>query len=174
MDAELKWSAMVWVLLLEPVGDRARQDVEEQVLGLRLLFAQGRRGRRDADSANTASNVNMIVPPTVMLSASIVVVNHAGTSGSTPTEEFAGDPRAQKHDSHATYQRAALADTAEHERGEGREDAPQADATGVDEPAQRDHRERRREEDGDLGDPEQRTNDRVREKTRTAPSRMAK
>ena len=79
IEAESNWSAIGWVCGLQPLGDRARQDVEQEVFGLGLL-------RRSAASAsprwraNTASSVNTMVPPTAILRASIVLVNQPGAA----------------------------------------------------------------------------------------------
>ena len=105
--------------------------------------------------ANTASSVNTIVPPTAMLRASIVLVNHVGQRRRDRAQDLAGDPRSEEHDDVRDVPADRRPDVAEHERAERGEDPPQADAAGVEEPAERDHRQRRREQDVDLADAEQ-------------------
>ena len=105
--------------------------------------------------ANTASSVNTMAPPTVMLSASIVVVNHVGMGGGIGPSIDARDPRAQEHHHPGDEPARRIADIAEHERGQRGEDSPEPDATRAEEATQRDHRECRREQDVDLADPEQ-------------------
>ncbi len=56
-------------------------------------------------------------------------------------------PDARKTARNATYQRMPASHAAEDERAHRREDAPQAHAGGGDEAAERDHRQRRREQD---------------------------
>ena len=52
--------------------------------------------------------MNTIVPPTVMLRASIVLVNHSGTAGDTPPSSAPAIPEPRNTTSHATNQRAAV------------------------------------------------------------------
>ena len=70
-------------------------------------------------------------------------------------DELARDPRAEEHDDVRDVPAGRRPDLAEHERPERGEDPPQADAAGGEEPAERDHRQRRREQDVDLAHPEQ-------------------
>src|SRR5919201_799282 len=91
--------------------------------------------------ANRASSVNTIVPPTVTLRASMVLVNHSGTAGDTPP-------------SSSPARRGS--DVAEDERPERGQDPPKTDPAGVEEAPQRDHRQRGSEQDGDLADTKER------------------
>jgi hypothetical protein len=46
--------------------------------------------------AKTASSVKTIVPPTITLAASIVLVNHRGTAGDTPPQSSPAMPEPRK------------------------------------------------------------------------------
>ena len=70
-------------------------------------------------------------------------------------DELARDTRSDKHDEIGHVPASPRPDVAEHERRERGEDPPQADAAGVEKSAERDHRQRRRQQDGDLAHPEQ-------------------
>jgi hypothetical protein len=79
-----------------------------------------------------------------MFRASIVLVNQTG-SGS----------RSEEHDEIRDVPAGRRPDLAEHERSERGENPPQADAAGVEEPPERDHRQGRREQDGELAHQEE-------------------
>ena len=70
-------------------------------------------------------------------------------------EDLARDPRSEEHDDPRDVPADRRPDIAEHERPERGENAPQADAAGGEKSAERDHRQRRREQDGDLAHPEE-------------------
>ena len=90
-----------------------------------------------------------------MFRASIVLVNQPGSGAQIGAYDFARDPRSEEHDDVRDVPAHRRPDVAEHERPERGENSPQADAAGVEESAERDHRQRRREQDVDLAHPEQ-------------------
>ena len=150
---------------LELVRDRlslafSRSAIERGRMFSRSLSALACSSRSAASAsrrwlANTASSVNTMAPPTAMLRASIVLVNQLGSGDQIGPTISPAIPDPRNTTRHATYQRVADRDVAEHERPERGEDPPQADAAGVEESAERDHRQRRREQDVDLADPQQ-------------------
>ena len=91
---------------LQPVGDRARQDVEQQVLGLLLLLAERRQGiaalageqgqQREHDGAadDDVQGEHRAREP-------------SGRRRPTGSEQRAGDPEPRKTTTQATNQRAA-------------------------------------------------------------------
>ena len=91
-----------------------------------------------------------------MFRASIVLVNQLGGCGQVGPEDLPRDARSEEDDEEGEVPAHRRPDVAEHERPERGENAPQADAAGGEKPAERDHRQRRREQDGDLSDPEKR------------------
>ena len=94
-----------------------------------------------------------MVPPTVMFKASIVLVNQPAAAARLG-RDLADDPRSEEHDEEGDVPACRRADVTENERPERRENSPQPDAARVEESAERDHRQRRREQDVDLADPE--------------------
>ena len=74
--------------------------------------------------------MNTIVPPTTMFSASIVLVNQSGSGGGTGSIELAHDPRAQEDRDPRDEPPGCIPDIREDERGEWREDPPEADGAG--------------------------------------------
>ncbi len=70
-------------------------------------------------------------------------------------DHLARDSRSEKHDDERDVPAGRRPDAAEHERPERGENSPEADAAGVEESAERDHRQRWREQDVDLAHPEQ-------------------
>ena len=106
IDAELNWSAIVWVWAL------SRSAIDRGRMLSSRLSALDCSSRNAASAsrrwlANTASSVKTIVPPTVMLRASIVLVNHTGTAGDTPPSSSPAMPEPRNTTTHATYQRTA-------------------------------------------------------------------
>ena len=84
-----------------------------------------------------------------------MLVNQLGSGGQIGPDDLARDPRSEEHDEVRDVPADRRPDLAEHERPERGENPPQADAAGVEESAERDHRQRRREQDVDLAHPEQ-------------------
>ena len=82
-------------------------------------------------------------------------MNHRGTCGETGPTSSPAIPEPRNTIANATYQRTADSTPFEDERPERREDPPEPDAAGAEEAAERDHRQRRREQDRDLADAEQ-------------------
>ena len=70
-------------------------------------------------------------------------------------EQLAGDPRAEEHDQIGDVPADAARTSLNTSAPERREDPPQADAAGVEEAPERDHRQGRSEQDRDLADAEQ-------------------
>ena len=96
-----------------------------------------------------------MVPPTAMLRASIVLVNQTGRGGQIWADDLARETRSEEDDEPRDVPAHRRSDVDEHERPERGKNPPQADAAGVEESAERDHRQRRREQDGDLAHAEQ-------------------
>ena len=84
-----------------------------------------------------------------------MLVNQHGQRLPDRADDLARDPRSEEDDDERDVPADRRPDVAEHERPERRENPPQADAAGVEESAERDHRQRRREQDVDLAHPEQ-------------------
>ena len=102
-----------------------------------------------------------------------MLVNHSGTAGDA-TQQLAGDARAEEHDDVRDVPASRGSDVAEHERSERGEDPPQADPAGVEEAAQRDHRERGASKMASWPTRRSWPKFRVREKTTMAANRTAK
>ena len=139
---------------LQLVGDRARQDVEQQVLRLRLLDPKcregvpallGEQGEQREDDRAADRDVEREHRAREPL----------GDGRRHAAPQLAGDPRAEEHDEIRDVPASRGADVAEHERPERGEDPPQADPAGREETPQRDHRQRRSEQDGDLAGKEE-------------------
>jgi hypothetical protein len=92
-------------LVFELVGDRARQDVEEQVLGLRLFQPERRERSAALGGERPRGSVNTMVPPTAMFSASIVLVNQTGSGSQTGPMISPASPDPRNTTRYATYQR---------------------------------------------------------------------
>ena len=141
-------------LRLELLGDRAGQDVEEQVLGLglldpkrvhggaALLREQRQQGEDDRAPDHHVEREHRAREP-------------GWRRRRDAAQHLPGDPRAQEDDDVRGVPLRRCSDVAEHEGPQGREDAPQAHASGVEEPTERDHRQRRREQDVQQVHPEQ-------------------
>ena len=135
-------------LCLEPVGDRPRQDVQQQVLRLRLLVTQ----RRSASSrclANSARSVKTIVPPTAMLSASIVLVNQPGRGGEMVPSDLARDAPPEEDDEERDVPADADPHALNTSAPSGARIPQMPTPAGADEAAEQDHRQLRREQDVD-------------------------
>ena len=145
IDAAVNWSAIVWgsAFSLSAIGRgrTLRSRLSAWSCAIRRAVSASSRCL-----ANSASRVNTIVPPTAMLSASIRVVNHAGSGELVPRISPAR-PHAEEDRQERDVPADAGAHAAEDERAHRGEDAPDADARGGDEPAERDHRQGRREQD---------------------------
>ena len=139
---------------LQPVGDRARQDVEQKVLGLCLLdperceriaaLAGEHREQREHDGAadRDVQGQHRAREPD-------------GQRRPERADHLARESRTEEHDDERDVPAGRRPDAAEHERPERGENSPEADAAGVEEPAERDHRQRWREQDVELAHPEQ-------------------
>jgi hypothetical protein len=140
---------------LELLGDRARQDVEQQALGLRLLHAQrrervpalvcehGQQREHDRAAHGDVEREHRGREP-------------LGDRRRVRAEQLPREPRAEEHDEVGEVPAHGAPDVAEHERPERGEDPPQPDPAGGEEAAERDHRERRREQDRELADEQER------------------
>jgi hypothetical protein len=142
-DAASKW----------PVGDRAREDVGEQGLGLLLLDAERRQGAvalgrergedRERDRADTddVQRQHRAVEPVGQIR-----VREEGLAGESRDEE---DQHERDEPSDRTTHRE------EHQGAERRQDPPQRDASGRDEATDEHLTQRRRQEDGQQLDDEE-------------------
>ena len=133
---------------LELLGDRPGQNVEQQALRPRLLLAQGRErvpalGGEHGQEREDDRAAHRHVEGEHRAREPLRDARRA-------TQELSGDPRAEEHDQVRDVPASRGSDVAEHERPERGEDPPQADPAGVEESPQRDHRQRRSEQDGDL------------------------
>ena len=97
IDAEPNWSAIGCVSALSLSAIDAGRMLSSRLSAL-ACSARNAASAFRRWSAKTASSVNTIVPPTITLRASIVLVNHSGTAGDTPTEQLSGDPGAEEYD----------------------------------------------------------------------------
>ena len=85
-----------------------------------------------------------------------MLVNQPGGGGQVGPKTSPRDARSEEDDEVGEVPAHRRPDAAEHKRPERGENAPQADAAGGQKPAERDHGQRRRKQDGDLSDPEKR------------------
>ena len=145
IDAEVNWSAIVWGSARSRSAIGARQHVEEQALGLVLGDLEGRQcvlpllgeQREEREHDRPADRD--------------VERQHDGREPrrqrGAGAQDLARDA-AREEDSQERHVPAdAGAYAAEDERAHRGEDAPDADAGGRDETAERDHRQGRREQD---------------------------
>ena len=138
---------------LEPLGDRPRQDVQQQGLGTVLLDPQRRECLLAlADELSRGARTRPL-PATVTLSAIIVLANHAGSGDWPPPASSPTIPETRNTATNAMNQRTPDARAIEDEGAERREDAPQAHGARRDEAAHERHRDRRGEQDVEQLDP---------------------
>src|SRR5262245_31633299 len=131
-------------LRFEPVGDRSGKDVDQQVVGSRLRVATLAREHGEQREDNRAADRD-------------IEAEHRGgeparDGGLHAAVQLSREPRAEEHDEIRDVPARRVADVAEDQRTERSEDPPEADPSGGEEPTQRDHRERRGEQDRDLAD----------------------
>ena len=129
---------------LQPVGDRPGQDVEQQVVGplLRVPALAGEHSQQREDDRAAHGHVG----------GEHRGREPAGNTRRHATQQLSSNARAEEHDEVSGIPASRAADVAEHERGERRQDSPQTDPAGVEEASQRDHRQRRSKQDGQLAD----------------------
>jgi hypothetical protein len=140
-------------LRLQLVGDRARQDVEQEVLSLRLFnLERCQRSaalageHREQDEHDGAADRDVQGEHGAREPAGQRVPNWA--------EHLARDPRSEEHHEIRDVPAHSRPDLAEDEGPEWGENPPESDAAGREETAERDHGQRRREQDVDLAHPE--------------------
>ena len=98
--------------------------------------------------------MNTTAPATTMFSTSMVVVNHPGSGGSG-CHSSPRNPADEEHRQEGDEPANPRPHIAEDEGAHGRHEAPQADGAGSGEAAHEDHRDVRRQQDGQLLDAEQ-------------------
>ena len=138
---------------LELLGDGPRQDVEEQVLGailldpqcgqgvLSLLREDGEEGEHDRPSDHDVEREHRGPEPDRQR---VAAAHH-----------LAGDARPEEDHHEGDEPADAAPSITEDERAQRREDPPQAHPAGGQEPADGDHRHRRREQDVEQRDSQQ-------------------
>ncbi len=125
IEAAANWSAIVAGVGLEPVGDRARQDVQQQVLG-RSCSTRSAASASSRWRTNCARSPNTTAPATVTLSA-IIVRREPGRQGRPAAGQLAHDPGDEEHRDEGDEPAHPGARAVEHEGAERGQDAPQAD-----------------------------------------------
>ena len=117
---------------LEPVGDRPRQDVEQQALRPRLLLSQ-RRERPPALGGEHGQQREHDRAAHRHVEGEHRAREPLGDGRRNPTQQLSGEPRAEEHDEVRDVPASRGSDVAENERPERGEDPPQADPAGGEE-----------------------------------------
>ena len=145
IDAEVNWSAIVWgsAFSRSAIGRGSTLRSRLSAWSWAIWRAVNASCRC---LANSARSVNTIVPPTAMLSASITLVNHAGSGELVPRISPAR-PHARKTARNATYQRMPARTPPKTSAPIGARMPQMPTPVEPDETAERDHRQGRREQD---------------------------